>query len=300
MSDAPDPARDVGGDGPRDARSGWSRLESATIRPSADELARAVGGVLAGDWLVAPLGGSNARTFVATGPRSAVVRLDTSPAILERLAAIQVAPRVLGAGRVGPHPFVVQAHVQGPPVDGGWIADHAADVARLVARYAADGPLAALAEPLRVDDCLADLARRAASVRVGEPVGTAIERLARQAATLQPAVLVASHGDPNASNFLVEEGRPLLIDWDDLRRADPMRDLGQLAWWYLPQHGWPGFMDAAGVRWDAAAEDRLYWWVAAESLDVALRLLADHSAAADDFLADAAAAIDRRPNPRGG
>ena len=125
-----------------------------------------------------------------------------------------------------------------------------------------------------------------------------IDGLGVQAAGLQGTRLVASHGDPNASNFLVSPNGLRLIDWDDLRRADPVRDLGQVAWWYLPETAWPSFMAAAGLSWDARVERRLAWWVAAESVDVALRLWATDAEAAAAFLRDAEAAIVGRPNPR--
>jgi hypothetical protein len=264
------------------------------------DLASSVAAVLGGaaeDWHVAPLGGSSERTFVATGPETVVVRLDADPRVLRRLAEIGVGPVVVAAGEHDGRTFVIQESVDGDVASAGWMRANARAVADLVATYARDRELTRLAVPLTTDSYASALLAQA---RLVLPAGCMeeVERLVDLAPAAGETPAVASHGDPNASNFLVGE-RLLLVDWDDLRCADPMRDVGQLAWWYLPEPAWPDFVAAAGVTWDAAARDRLFWWVAAESLDVALRLLPDHPGAAEDFLADFDAAIAGDPNPRG-
>ncbi len=261
------------------------------------DLADAVAEVLGGTWTVMPLGGSSRRAFVARGDAEVVVRLDARVEVLERVAAIGVGPRVLGSGAVAGRPFVVQELVPGAPVTPAWIADHAADAARMVGAVAHDGGLAGLAEPLAAGGYAEQLLRSAEAAGLAPAHLRAVGRLVTTTPTDPPA-LVATHGDPNSSNILLAGDRPLLVDWDDLRRADPLRDLGQLAWWYLPETTWSGFIETAGVFWDETTEARLHWWVAAESLDVALRLLPAERTMAEAFLDDMTAALDGRPNPR--
>lgn len=259
------------------------------------ELGRLLGG---GAWAVSPLGGSTGRALLATGPGTAVVRVGASLDVATRLDALGVGPRVLAAGTANGRPFVVQEHLLGDTATREWLANHAAEVARLVAQYANDPILRNLAEPLVPAGWVRELSDRAARLDLWDAHRDTLARIVSTASDMSDGSLVASHGDPNGSNFVVADDRLVLVDWDDLRRADPLRDLGQLAWWYLPRSAWPGFVSTAGHRWDAAVEERLFWWVAAESLDVALRLLPDHPDVAMDFLADAGAAAARTENPR--
>lgn len=263
-------------------------------------LARAVGEVLGGTgWTVMALPGSSGRTFVAEGPGRVVLRFVDAPAVLEHAGLIGVAPRVLGQGVLDGRSYVVQEHVESEVVDGAWIAANRGAVAGLLAALQGDARLAALALPLTPSSFVAQLR---ASSATGALPGAArlVDELASMTSDLDPAPLVASHGDPNASNFVGSRDALYLVDWDDLLRADPVRDLGQVAWWYLPEIDRPAFMAAAGSRWDDGVARRLTWWVAAESTDVALRLWPADRVAAAAFIRDAEAAIGGRPNPRRG
>jgi hypothetical protein len=77
-----------------------------------------------------------------------------------------------------------------------------------------------------------------------------------------------------------------------------MRDIGQLAWWYLAPRLWDDFIEASGVTRGEEARRRLFWWAAAESLHVALRLCPIDAEAAAGFVADFRAALAGEPNPR--
>ena len=48
--------------------------------------------------------------------------------------------------------------------------------------------------------------------------------------------------------------------------------MGPLLWWYVPPDRWPEFFRHYGAELDSAVRDRLFWWTAEESLDVALSL----------------------------
>lgn len=75
-----------------------------------------------------------------------------------------------------------------------------------------------------------------------------------------------------------------------------MRDIGQVAWWYLDEEAWPAFVAACGQPAESIA--RVHWWAAAESLDVATRLGATDPAGAAAFMADFEAAFHGHSNPR--
>ncbi len=167
-----------------------------------------------------------------------------------------------------------------------------------MATYQADATLTALLgeRPLKASSYAADLVERSRGAAVGEFAHRLRDAIPIDA---DAHAAVPTHGDPNASNFIVPRRHPYVVDWDDAALADPMRDIGQILWWYVPPAQWPHTLDRWHLELDDALEHRLHWWVAAESLDVALRLSADgHHADAEAFATDARAALEHRPNPR--
>jgi hypothetical protein len=249
------------------------------------------------DWKIGPLGGSTGRTWLATGGETVVVRLDASPEVLVRVAQRGIGPAVLASGQVAGRTFVVQEHVDAPSPSARWLSEHVVDVGSLFGSLAGDPVLARLAPPLEAPSFAVELLDSARNAGLGHDRIGLVERLAGGPPPISADELRATHGDPNRTNLLAGD-RLLLVDWDDLRRADPLRDLGPLAWWYLPEVAWPDFLAAAGQPWTEAVLDRFWWWTAAESLDVALRLLAHDRAGAEGFLGDFVCAARRQPNPR--
>ncbi|MEO5704225.1 MAG: aminoglycoside phosphotransferase family protein [Candidatus Limnocylindrales bacterium] len=243
------------------------------------------------------------------GRRRLFLKFDVAVDVLRRLAAIGVAPPVLHGGQYRGRSFAIQPFIEGGHPQKDWFDPHLSAVARLVATYHADGPLRALLGPSsaasheqHVSDLLARYDRRAhgGSARCGLPFGNAVEELRKQADGLRPSSLVPTHGDPNNKNFVVtDDSSAYLLDWDDLEMSDPFRDVGQLLWWYVPHGRWVELLGQLGLATDADAERSLYWWVAAESLDVSMHL-ADLRirVAALAFFEDFRAAIAQQPNPR--
>jgi hypothetical protein len=249
------------------------------------------------NWTVTSLGGSTATAWRATGERTVVVRLDADVEVLRRVAEIGIAPAVISAGDVGGRRYVIQEHVDMPSPSVRWLREHAEAAAALFATLARDRVLRTLGVPLDAGpwaDSLLSSARAATLDRIRLD---RVERLAAEAPLARSDDLTASHGDPNRSNFLAGD-RLALLDWDEFRLADRMRDVGQFAWWYLPETQWPSFLIASGTGSTNAIARRLYWWAAAESLDVALRLLSLDPSAAERFLVDFDHAAEGRPNPR--
>jgi len=110
--------------------------------------------------------------------------------------------------------------------------------------------------------------------------------------------LVPTHGDISPKNFLITSDGPLMVDWDDMALADPMRDLGPLLWWYFPPAEWPGFLERYGTMLSRALNQRIYWWAACISLDVTAGLLErEYREDAEGFLNDFLAARRRTAKP---
>jgi hypothetical protein len=265
-----------------------------TNGPLLSALAASVASILGGRWSVRPhRGGSSGRTFRADGERPIMIRLDASVPVHARLATLGIVPQILGSGSFEGRPFVLQPLVAAPVTSVDWVRSNADDVARLVRRYQADEVLAGLATPLSPSA----FARALGQSTRDAALASRVERLVKQAPTVADDAWRATHGDPNYRNFLSSDP-PWLVDWDELRRADPMRDIGQIAWWYLDESAWPRFIAACGEQ--RGAIDRVHWWAAAESLDVAVRLADRDPEAAAGFFGDFEAAIEGRSNPRRG
>ena len=273
------------------------------------DVARAVGERLGGGlWrAVRAARGSSGRSFlVSNATRRLFVKLEVRVDLLHRLGEIGVAPPVVASGELAGRAFVVQELSVGRRPSRAWFGRRLDELADLMGSYQRDAALRPLLEDHAVTAVQYGryLALRAARQTRDEnaaafvAVGTRVGQLPL---SVQTDELAPTHGDPNTENFLVGRAGTHLVDWDDAALMDPMRDIGQLLWWYVPPEAWPRFFDRYGIEDDPALRDRLYWWVAAESLDVALRLDdAGDGSGARAFLTDAAAALAHRPNPRAG
>lgn len=256
--------------------------------------------------------GWTGRSFVATdGVRRVFVKLDVWVEALQRLADMEVTPPLIGIGRHDGRTFAIQQFADGGQPARSWFDNHLGVVGELIATYHADEQLNAMLAPAPppaysgvIRHTLRDLERRAENAADGPIVRSKLHRavasLRDLADRLEPAELVPTHGDPNRHNFVLSaEGRPYLVDWDELSLADPLRDIGQLAWWHVTPERWHELFAAASVSSAPGLLERLYWWIAAEFLEVSLTTAAaGYPADAEAFFGDFQAALQRRPNPR--
>ena len=126
---------------------------------------------------------------------------------------------------------------------------------------------------------------------------SAFEKLNNQAQKLHPVKLMPVHPDPNTKNMLLIDSKLLLVDWDNLKLSDPMRDAGLLLWWYVSPRKWPIFFHAYGLPVDEDLADRIYWWSARTSFAIALWHV-EHGYDCTAFLQDSVAAVNKDGNPR--
>lgn len=269
-----------------------------------------------GPWHVtAPAHGSTDRAFVARcGNQVVFVKLGLVHPSLGRLADLGVTPPIIGQGEHHGEPFTIFQYMEGVVPDRIWMRDNAGHVLDLLGIVQRDGPLAHLlstAAPVpTLGEHLAAVVARLTerTTRASAPAfrSSEIEPSLQRVRTAHHAVdgvpLVPSHTDPSPPNVLVMPGRMYLVDWDDIRLSDPMRDIGLILWWFVPPERWEMMLrrfwlpDAAS----AAMIDRIYWWAAVSSFRVALWI--DRQAPDDDavrsFLDDFHEAAARRPNPK--
>ncbi len=258
------------------------------------------------DWDVRrPEQGWSDRSFVAAaGGRRVFVKFGTPAAILRRVAELGVAPAVLATGEHDGTPYAIQEYVEGPYPNHAWVVEHQDEVATLLSRIHRDAELSALvASPRRevFQVALLHESRRLVDDALGQRhgLGAAEEWLTTHRPVLPDAELVPTHGDISPKNFLITPRGLIMIDWDDVALADPMRDLGPLLWWYFPPEEWPAFMESYGMRLTPALTGRVYWWAACISLDITAGLVErGYDEDAVGFLNDFLAAAAEQPNPR--
>jgi len=252
-----------------------------------------------------PPAGVQKESYIAESDQHKVfVKFDVNAHPWHRLAAIGVTPPVLFTGTYAGRPYIIQAFAEGTYPDRPWFATHVALLASVMRAYHTDDELtAALATPSSYAAHIHHevvLLERALATASPTPFHTAhmqqaFEVFKTQASQLQPVPLMPTHPDPSPVNMLVRNDTITLIDWDDVLRSDPMRDMGLVVWWYLTPQQWQAFGDAYGTALD---QDRLFWWVAKRSLELALWLDVRHAHdGAHAFLEDFHRALHHQANP---
>ena len=261
------------------------------------------------DWLITPpKDGQQKACFIAQhGTERLFVKFDVPVAALQRLDEIRAAPRVIASGTLDSKSYVVQEYIAGSYPDWRWFAHHLPILAAFIKRYHSDQPLASLlavngptSYVEQVTRDLATLEKQFISLHAEElhvpKVISAFEKLKARSQHLQAVPLVPVHPDPNTKNILLIGDALLMVDWDDVQLSDPMRDAGQLLWWYVAQHQWHEFFDAYGVTINDKLIERIYWWAARTSFAIALWHV-EHGYDCRAFLLDFLAAINLKSNP---
>jgi thiamine kinase-like enzyme len=256
-------------------------------------------------WHVAPTAsGQRKPAFVArSGQQAVFVKLDVTPNPLRRLEDLGVAPPLIATGTSHGHTWIVQPWLAGTHPDRAWLRTNADQVSRLLALVHGDRELSAHVPETR--SIATDLAALQVRLNGALPdwfahprVQAALDRFTTTASRLETASPVPVHDEPNTGNMLVSADRLFLIDWDDLHRNDPFRDLGPFLWWYYPPAQWHHFLRSAQVVTPPDLRERLHWFAARASLEVTL-WHAEHGAPDDrGFLTDFCAAASQAPNPR--
>ncbi len=263
------------------------------------------------DWVIdRPHQGTKKACAIATSPAMRVfVKLDVRADVLDRLGELGVAPPLLSHGWHGAETYVLQAFVDGTSPSREWLQNHIEEAGTLFGRWHADPRLAAMLRTNADGSFTAWLRHELAGLRRrldqrGEPafltgeVRDACRRLLAIPNGWKPVELLPVHDEPNTSNMLVGREGLRFVDWDEIRLADPLRDLGPFAWWYLPERDWCRLLDVAGHGWSEEVRDKVYWYAARASLDVALWHYEQGHDTDRSFLGDFVAAANLRANPR--
>jgi aminoglycoside phosphotransferase (APT) family kinase protein len=261
-----------------------------------------------GNWSIDPAAdGSRGRSWVARDAGEQLfVKAAANGDLLSRLGELAVAPRVISSGQHRDTALVVQEFIDGTAPDAPWVDQHVEAVGQLIQRYHLDEPLALSVSALTLRNLVETLERRfhALSMRMTtdtrEKLSEALGAITESAVDKAPDEPVLTHGDPNTSNLiLANSGDLYLVDWDEARLTDPVRDIGQVLWWYVRPERWKAGLAACGLPDNPSVRHRIYRWAAAESAEVAIGLLEESNEGASTvFASDALAAAHGEPNPR--
>ena len=235
------------------------------------------------------------------------MKFDISVAPLRRLGEIEVAPRVLTSGILNDRTYVIQEYIAGTYPNWQWFAHNLPSLAAFIKRYHDDqeltfilakGENTSYQEHITAEIAALETQFQALDAdALREPtIASAFELLKVQAQKLQPVKLVPIHADPNTINMLVTGDTLRMVDWDEMKLSDPMRDAGQLLWWYVAKRQWAEFFAAYGLPLNEALIERINWWAARTSFAIALWHV-EHSYDGTSFLQDFIAALYGESNP---
>jgi len=258
-------------------------------------------------------GGATGRAFLARRHEQAVIiKVGAAHPAYRRLSELGVTPPLLSLGVHDGMPYSIHEAVVATRPSPVWIADHLMEIVDLIAGYQGDDVLPGLIGPTtgtslqrhlvqEIDRMGQGIAGANDPRFRGPEVRAAVDRLVRLPPTDAMSRLVPAHTDPNTSNILVAPDRSYLIDWDGVTLSDPLRDIGLVLWWYVPEQRWADALSrmTRGTV-DRGASWRIFWWAAVTSIWAALwvdRHASDATTIAS-FVEDAIAAADRQPNPK--
>jgi thiamine kinase-like enzyme len=256
-----------------------------------------------------PDDGQHSKSYIAESNGLQVfIKFDVPVKAIQRLSEIEVAPHILESGSYEGSSYVVQEFIAGSYPDRRWIANHLSYLAEFIKCYHSDDQLTShltqtmttnYAEHVALD--LEAIETRFASLDLDKfhapAIKSAFEKLKNRACSMHCHLMVPVHPDPNTKNMILVDTKLMMVDWDNLQLSDPMRDIGLLLWWYVFPKQWPIFFQAYGLTLEEQLIDRIYWWAARTSFEVALWHV-EHGFDATDFLQDFLAALNKSNNPR--
>ena len=260
-------------------------------------------------WRIAPPpAGMQKEAYIARSDRHTLfVKFDADTPAWSRLADMGVTPPILGMGTHQGRPYLIQQFVEGTCPDRVWFAQHIEVLARFISRYHHDAQLTELLSTPPVQSYTDHIQQEVITLTGAMTAATrdifkadqarhAFAQFSDQAKRLQPVPLAPTHADPSPANILVTTHGMTMLDWDDVLLSDPMRDVGLVLWWYLPQRTWQAFFDVYGTPMD---RDCIFWWVAKRSVELSLWFDTRHAdEPAQAFLDDFYRAVQHQANPQ--
>lgn len=238
------------------------------------------------------------------------IKLDADAEVVQRVAELGIAPPVVASGTYQGQTYVIQEYIQGTHPDREWFSLHLPQLATLIEKYHNDPVLRSMlskGKPLGYEEHITAELRDLEVLLTDLPEApqqakllSLFDEFKDQARSFDPVDLVPAHADPNYNNFLLIGDKVYLLDWDRLALYDPIRDIGPLLWWYVPEEKWSEFFAACSMGMDEQVRRKVYWWAARQSLWVVLWFASSgYMEHALPYVLDFKAAMNRQANPHG-
>jgi thiamine kinase-like enzyme len=225
--------------------------------------------VKSGSWQLkdSPAGKSKTSYIAVLEDLKVFVKLESTNNALVRLSEIGITPKIIYVEEN----IIIQEFINGDYPTSDWIADNYDKFAKLIYKYHSDKKLKDILKKRISSDSEAPFTTFLKEVRDWEKQIDGFSNDERAKNHLEK--LVASrpkdisdlampiHADPNICNFILKDNKIYSVDWDDIQLSDPLRDIGQFAWNYIPENKWELFVKECGFDFTAERKYRFFWWI---------------------------------------
>lgn len=202
------------------------------------------------------------------------IKLESANEALKRLATIGITPTILYVNQQ----IIIQEFIEGshPIID--WITNNYKEFANIIKKYHSDDTLKTILKknkPSSYERILESFLREVKDWKQqvddfvkNKEARQHLEKLISGKPTniIDPSVPI--HADPNISNFILHKTKIFIVDWDDIKLSDPMCDIGQFLWNYVPQDKWEAFFNDYSLELTNERKYRLFWWISIMKLFV--------------------------------
>ncbi len=229
-----------------------------------------------GNWKLeeSPAGKSKTSYIGVLEKDKVFIKVESVNTSLLRLADTNITPQILYADSK----IIVQEYISGEQPSTAWLNRNYQEIAKLICKYHSDEKLKAILEletPSEYKETSNRFLREVEKWKKeidtsskDESVTKHLDRLIEGKPKAISDETTPIHADPNISNFILKEEKIYIVDWDDVRMSDPLRDIGQFAWDYVPKEKWNTFVSQCGLEFTKEREYRFFWWISMTKLFV--------------------------------
>ena len=229
-----------------------------------------------GSWKLedSPAGKSKTSYIGVHEDKKVFIKLELANEAVMRLAVIGITPPILYANEQ----IVIQKFVNGKYPTTDWIANNYKKFAHLIKKYHHDEKLQNILKKNKpatykkiLDSFFSDViewSEQVSEFAQNKEAKQHLEKLISVKPTNIIDLPVPVHADPNITNFILDDNKIYTVDWDDIHLSDPMRDIGQFLWNYVPQNKWEDFFNEYDLELTSKRKYRLFWWISIMSLFV--------------------------------
>lgn len=219
------------------------------------------------EWEMSPLGGGTGQSYKGVkGNQSIFLKRNTTP-FLAAVSVAGIAPKLLWTRRTANgEGITAQEWIEGNALRPDQMVEY--DVLAMVKYIHESTPLKTMLEKIQVSpvtpiELLADY-RQDLQLELRQNVflNNVLDYLYDAASRLESVSSVVCHGDLNHQNFLHETmtGRLYLVDWENVKLADPLCDIASILCRYVHEKDWQKWIEAYGITLTASVKHRLQWY----------------------------------------